>query len=124
MEGVVAAEEDAAAEEAAPRLADGGDADEDCGVVRRDAGEDLGEYVVSQFRRRAALRLLRRRRRRIHGARAARARPRRRVGFWPFGWRRARGGDEDEGEPRTRHRVVFILVSWVWGPDVSGTFEA
>lgn len=99
MEGVVAAEEDAAAEEAAPRLADGGDADEDCGVVRRDAGEDLGEHVVSQFRRRAALRLLRRRR--IHGARAARARPRRRVGFWPFGWRRARGGDEDEGERGT-----------------------
>lgn len=99
MEGAVAAEEVAVGDEAAPRLADDGEADEDPGVARRDVEEDFGEQVVVQIRQRVAavLRLLRRR---IHGARAA-ALARLGgdaascLGFWPLGWRRSRDGDED-----------------------------
>ena len=58
MEAAVAAEEGGVGEDAAPRLAGEGRAEEARRLVRREAEEDLRDDVVVQFRRR---------RRRRHG---------------------------------------------------------
>jgi hypothetical protein len=63
MEVAVAAAEAGVADDAEPRLADEGGADEVLGLVRREAQEDLGDDVVDK-----------RRRRRRHGALVVRMR--------------------------------------------------
>jgi hypothetical protein len=50
VEGAVAAEEDRVAEDAEPRLADEGGAEEMLRLVRREAEEDLGHDVFDQVR--------------------------------------------------------------------------
>lgn len=75
VEGSVAGEEPGVAEDAEPRLADEGGAEEVLGLVRREAEEDLGHDVVDQRRRRAWRR---------HGVLVGGGGARRRGGFFFF----------------------------------------